>query len=218
MNYNLILIGPTNSGKSSISFELNKAFGYYHISIGELLRERSMCNDEVACEIRNRLDEGSFVNNEIVHYILTEKLNSISFNHVILDGFPRNFSQIDILKKIYDINTIKNDFRVILLEIDEEEIVKRSRGRLYCFDCKCVYNLSFFIGKDLTNCNLCGSDKLIKRKDDEEKITRVKYLEFKKNIEEVISFFNDLNCLYRLDGKSKIEDNINIIKNIIRKK
>lgn len=212
--FDIVLIGPSNAGKSSLAFEINTLFGHVHVNVGDLLRERSLQNDEIAYNIRCLLEEGSHVQNDIVLSIICEKLKYIgNGTNIILDGFPRNQSQTEIFEKICNISG-KREFKALFINISEEESVNRAKGRIYCFNCKALYNEIYKPTLNNT-CSLCGSKNLMKRNDDTEIITKTKYKKFLEHIPSVLEFFKKQGCLYTIDGNASIEDSMKTINNII---
>ena len=100
---NIILFGPPGAGKGTQAKYLVKKLNGYQISTGDILREEIKRDSDIGKKIINNMNEGKFVNDEIV--------NSLLKNHVfdpnkkeklIFDGYPRSLSQaknLDLLLK-----------------------------------------------------------------------------------------------------------------------
>ena len=100
----LIFIGPQGSGKGTQARLVAERFGLCHISAGDLLRG-------VIGDLKKRvaavMERGGLVSDELIVRILWEKLDSKDcLNGFILDGFPRNLRQAEMLDGISDIDKV----------------------------------------------------------------------------------------------------------------
>ena len=112
------------SGKSTQAKKLASDLGLQYVEMGQLLRDRSQGNDQVAKTIKQALSQGKLVENQITIDCLSEKLKQPGFeNGYVLDGYPRNKSQLEQLDT--DIT------KVFYINVSDHEAVKRlsSRGR-----------------------------------------------------------------------------------------
>ena len=92
---NITFISAPAAGKGLISSMLNEKYGFPHVSIGDLLRS---VDDE---NVRKQLENGEFVDNNLIAKLLKERLYRPDCKEgFILDGFPRNMSQISIYEDI----------------------------------------------------------------------------------------------------------------------
>ena len=67
---NLILFGPPGSGKGTQAKNLEKKLNNFQISTGEMLRDEIKKNTEIGKKIINNMNEGKFVNDEIVNKLM----------------------------------------------------------------------------------------------------------------------------------------------------
>ena len=131
---NIVFIAPPAAGKGAQSGMISKEYNIPHVSIGDLLRN---VDDDV---IRKQLSLGEFVDNDVIEKLLTERLSKDDCkNGYVLDGFPRNNSQIEIYERIKNISNNKNNV-VIVLDIPREVGERRICGRFVCPKCGSVYN------------------------------------------------------------------------------
>ena len=86
---NLILLAVQGAGKGTLAKALKEKYGYEHISTGDLLRERALVGDELGMKIKNLIDNGIFVPNDIIY-------EAIESNHRMLI-FSQFTSMLDIL-------------------------------------------------------------------------------------------------------------------------
>ena len=99
---NIIFIAPPAAGKGTMSSLLKAKYGYMHISTGDLLRDAKNQDNELGRKLVTMLSSGKLVPDEIVLELLEKSLDNrdkdIPF---ILDGYPRNLSQVDSLLNLF---------------------------------------------------------------------------------------------------------------------
>lgn len=96
---NILFISCPAAGKGTQSSLLVTKCGYEHISTGDLLREEIYSNSDLGKEINEIMKNGMFVDDAIVTNLLVEKIKKLD-KPFILDGYPRNIKQAEILDKI----------------------------------------------------------------------------------------------------------------------
>ena len=118
----IIFLGTQGSGKSTQAQLAAEALTLPYFETGQLLRNRSKENDDLAKEIKENLDQGHLVPDEITISILRENLQKkSSVAGYILDGYPRNFAQYNALDTDIDL--------VIHVKVADEEAIKRLINR-----------------------------------------------------------------------------------------
>ena len=91
---NIIFLAVQGAGKGTFAKLLKEKYGYAHISTGDILRERASVGDELGTEIKNLIDNGIFVPDDIIYQAIEYKITQPECeNGYILDGFPRNIEQ-----------------------------------------------------------------------------------------------------------------------------
>ena len=131
---NIILLAAQGAGKGTLAKRLKDKYGYAHISTGDIRRERASVGDELGLDIKNKIDNGIFVSNDIIFEAIEYKITQPECQKgYILDGFPRNLEQAKgydkLLKKLG-----KNLGIVINLTMPNDLIKKRIIGRRVCKD------------------------------------------------------------------------------------
>ena len=129
MKKNLLFLGPPGAGKGTQASLISESNAYLHLSTGELLRYEVEHQTTLGIQIKEIINNGKLVDDELVLEIVKQKL-ALSKQGWILDGYPRNISQADSLTKVLeDLNQPLE--KVIYLNLDEEILVKRliNRGR-----------------------------------------------------------------------------------------
>ncbi|HET6288458.1 MAG TPA: adenylate kinase [Amycolatopsis sp.] len=127
----LVLVGPPGAGKGTQAVALSEKLRIPHISTGDLFRAHVGEQTPLGQEAKRYLDSGELVpdsvTNEMVRERLAEPDAKVGF---LLDGFPRNTKQADVLGEIIgEVDATLN--AVIQLQVSEDVVVERllSRGR-----------------------------------------------------------------------------------------
>ena len=206
---NIIFIAPPAAGKGTQSNMLKDKYGYVHISVGDLLRKEVALETASGKAVKNIIEKGELVADDLVFAILEKHLRNIVGKPFILDGFPRTLNQAKTLDKFL------NDYEVIYLDLAKEKAVKRMLNRLVC-ECGKSYNLDDETLKPKTEgfCDNCGK-KLVKRDDDNVEIFAKRYDNFLTNIEPIKDYYKAKNKLHMIDVNRNINDIFEDISEIV---
>jgi adenylate kinase len=125
----LVLLGAPGSGKGTQAKLLKDEFNIPHISTGDLLRAAVAAKTPLGLAAKNVMDKGILVSDEIVLGMLKDRLaEDDARNGFILDGFPRNLVQADMLDNL--LNEINMPVQhSVLIAVDPEEVVGRIAKR-----------------------------------------------------------------------------------------
>lgn len=127
----IVMIGAPGSGKGTQGDKIVARHGIPKISTGDLLRAAVAAGTPLGKKAKAAMDAGQLVADEIVIGMVKERLaQPDTVNGFILDGFPRSLSQAEALDKL--LAGLKKPLdKVIHLDVDNEEIIKRmlARGR-----------------------------------------------------------------------------------------
>ncbi len=126
---NLILFGPPGSGKGTQAKNLEKKLNNFQISTGEMLRDEIKKDTEIGKKIINNMNEGKFVNDEIVNKLMKKVIfDPQKKDKLIFDGYPRTLEQAKNLDLLLTDSNQKIDF-IFFLNVNKETIIKRIEKR-----------------------------------------------------------------------------------------
>ena len=129
MKKHLLFLGAPGAGKGTQAALLSKNNSYLHLSTGELLRNEIEIDSILGRQVKDIINRGELVNDELVLKIVRQNLDKDN-NGWILDGYPRNLSQANSLNEV--LIEINQPLEVVFfLDIPEEVLIKRLllRGR-----------------------------------------------------------------------------------------
>jgi adenylate kinase len=127
----VVLVGPPGAGKGTQAAALSEKLGVPHISTGDLFRSHIGDQTDLGRSVKRYLAAGQLVPDEVTNELVRERLaEPDTADGFLLDGFPRNVGQADLLSKILAESDNKLD-GVIELQVDDDVIVDRllARGR-----------------------------------------------------------------------------------------
>lgn len=127
----LVLVGPPGAGKGTQAITLSERLGIPHISTGDLFRAHVGEQTPLGKEAKRYMDSGELVPDSVTNEMVRERLaEADAEGGFLLDGFPRNTKQAEVLGQILSESDLSLD-AVIQLEVPEDVVVGRllSRGR-----------------------------------------------------------------------------------------
>jgi adenylate kinase len=197
---NLILLGPPGAGKGTQAERLQGDFRMPHISTGDMLRAQVAAETELGQEAQRYMTAGELVPDEvIIGMIIARIAEDDARDGFLLDGFPRNTEQADALAAALE----KLDRRlsaVLLIEVPDEEVVRRLAGRRVCVkNPSHIYHVEFDPPKRDGVCDQDGA-RLIQRDDDQEETIRRRLEVYHAQTAPLIAYYDSDGVLRRFDG------------------
>ena len=175
---NIILFGPPGAGKGTQAKYLVEKLDGFQISTGDMLRDEIQKNTNIGKMIINDMNDGKFVNDEIVNKLIKNAVTDINKKgRLIFDGYPRSLSQatnLDLLLK----NTNQMINFIFFLNVNKDTIVKRIEKR-----------------------------KILESRSDDDLNTIIKrYDTYMETTKPVLDFYSKKSNFYELDGTLEINE------------
>lgn len=218
MKKELIFLGPPASGKGTQTSKLAKEMELPHVDTGSMLRAAIKEGTPNGLIAKGFIDKGQLVTTEIVAAIIKDRLLKDDCSKgFILDGYPRNIEQADILEVILaEVNAGQEyNLLVINIEVDESILLERIVNRRSCEKCGEIYNLKFKKPAQEGICE-CGG-VLIQRKDDTEETAKARLETYHSQTAPLIDYYSKKGLLKNVDGNAEISKIYEDIKTVIEK-
>ena len=204
---NCVLFGPPGSGKGTQAAALCERFAMTHVSTGDMLREAVRNGTELGRKAGAIMAEGKLVPAELVGGIVREKAAALQNQGagILFDGYPRNLEQARFLDGC--LGELGAAITVAaVLEIPAETLVKRICGRRLCTNPECAgsFNVHFMPPREEGKCDLCGSD-LMQRKDDNEETLRERLAVYEEQTLPILEYYEAKDLLIRVAGDCSVE-------------
>lgn len=192
----IILLGAPGAGKGTLAIKMKDKYSIPHISTGDILRENIRNKTDLGMKAKDLIDKGQLVPDELVVEIIKDRLSKDDAKKgCILDGFPRNIKQAEILDSFYDIDVVIN------MVADEKVILERLTGRRVC-KCGGTFNVKFLNGSD--TCSICG-DKLYTRDDDKEEVILDRLKVYNQSTAPLIDYYKKQNKVQEVNANEDSE-------------
>ena len=199
----VILLGAPGSGKGTIAGRLaSEDANLKHVSSGDLLRGAVAKGTPAGVEARAYMDRGELVPDALIAQMIKDVIAETTGDvTMLLDGFPRNVAQAEILEK-----TGAPIRSVVLVDVPDSIIQDRIAGRRTCPKCKAGYHVKALPPKVAGICDKCGAE-LVVRKDDNPDTVRDRLVVYHRETEPLIAYYEGKGLLRRIDGDQGPERN-----------
>lgn len=117
------------------------------------------------------VEKGLFGPDDLVNELLKASFAKHDFSNTVLDGYPRTINQSEYLLELLGNAGSRIDL-VVVVDNDDDLIVKRTLGRRICPSCGKVYHTEFKPPNPDGTCKQCGTEVILRSDDSEEKILR----------------------------------------------
>ena len=196
---NLILLGPPGSGKGTQGERLQEDLELPYYATGDILRAAVREGTAIGLEAKEYMDRGDLVPDEVIIGVIAERIASPEAAHgFILDGFPRTLPQAEALEEKLDEISLQIG-AVILIDVPDEEIVRRLSGRRVCTEADHVYHVDFNPPEQEGICDIDGSELVI-RDDDSTETVRNRLVQYHEKTAPLVDFYERQALLDRVDG------------------
>jgi adenylate kinase len=195
----LILVGPPGAGKGTQAVHLAAHYSIPHISTGDIFRANLKEGTPLGLQAKGFMDKGELVPDSVTNAMVKDRLtNSDTANGFLLDGFPRNVAQAEVLRAILADKKTPID-AALELSIENAEIIKRLSGRRTCRGCGKI-----FPGQ-LDKCDACGSE-LYQRDDDKEDVIARRLEVYAEQTAPIIAFYRHEGLLITIPAVGDVAE------------
>ena len=196
---NLVLLGPPGSGKGTQGERLQEDLRLPYYATGDILRNAVRDETELGRTAKGYMDRGDLVPDEVIVGVIGERIGSSeALDGFILDGFPRTTPQAESLDaKLEELG--RGVTTVLLIDVSDEEVVRRLGGRRTCSAEGHVFHVEFSPPKQEGVCDIDGSE-LIVRDDDKPEVIHRRLDTYHEKTEPLVSYYDDRGLLRRIAG------------------
>lgn len=186
-------------GKGTQGVRLSRLRGWAHVSTGDLLRAARKAETALGRRAQAYMDQGRLVPDDVIVGVVREHLRTLPAEQgVVFDGFPRTVVQAQALEEVLADAGRQVD-RTVLLDADEELLVKRISGRRSSSSGR-VYNIYFDPPKEEGVCDETG-EPLLHRPDDLTATVRARLKVYRDATEPLVGFYEGKGILERVNGE-----------------
>jgi adenylate kinase len=201
----LVLLGAPGAGKGTQAPILAARLGLPHVATGDLFRAAVHEGSAVGLEARRYMERGQLVPDSITVKMLLDRLaQSDAAVGAILDGFPRNLAQADILEGALADRSSRVNV-ALEIEVPEAELVRRLSGRWICKANGHVYNETSHPPRVAGRCDLDDSP-LIQREDDRSETVAARLAAQLTALQEVVGYYQERGLLRTIDGRRPVAE------------
>jgi adenylate kinase len=128
MEQTIALLGPPGCGKGTQAARLRDQLGFVQLATGDLLREARAAGTELGRRASEYMDRGDLGPDELIVAMVGDAIAGLDAKPIVLDGFPRNVAQADVLA-----SALEHRARVlaaaVLVDVPDDLVVERISGR-----------------------------------------------------------------------------------------
>jgi adenylate kinase len=196
---NLVLLGPPGSGKGTQGERLQEDLELPYYATGDILRAAVREGTELGKAAKDYMDRGDLVPDEVIVGMIGERIDSReAADGFILDGFPRTAPQAEALAA--KLNELGRELTaVLLIDVSDEEVVRRLGGRRTCAENGHVFHVEFNPPEQEGVCDVDGSE-LIVRDDDKPEVIRHRLEQYHEKTAPLIEHYDSQSLLRQIDG------------------
>ncbi|MBX4187610.1 MAG: nucleoside monophosphate kinase [Candidatus Doudnabacteria bacterium] len=121
----LILIGPPGSGKGTQGKLLAPILNYNYLSLGQTLRDYAKGKEDEAKQVKKLINAGKIIPDAMISVISHSAIKILpKAEGLILDGFPRDIDQTNILDELiskYKVERVK----AVFIDVPKAKVLER---------------------------------------------------------------------------------------------
>ncbi len=195
----LVLVGPPGAGKGTQAVFLAEHYSIPHISTGDIFRANLKAGTPLGQEAKSFMDRGELVPDSVTNAMVKDRLtHDDTANGFLLDGFPRNVVQAEVLRAILAEQKRPLD-AVLELNIADSEIIERLSSRLTCRGCGAPAPAT------AQNCDSCGGE-LYQREDDKAEVIARRLEVYNEQTAPIIAFYRGEGLLITISATGAVSE------------
>jgi adenylate kinase len=195
----LVLVGPPGAGKGTQAVFLAEHYSIPHISTGDIFRANLKAGTPLGQEAKSFMDRGELVPDSVTNAMVKDRLTHDDVaNGFLLDGFPRNVVQAEVLRAILAEQKSPLD-AVLELNIAESEIIERLSSRLTCRGCGAPSPAT------AQACAACGGE-LYQREDDKAEVIARRLEVYNEQTAPIIAFYRGEGLLITISATGAVSE------------
>jgi len=195
----LVLVGPPGAGKGTQAVFLAEHYSIPHISTGDIFRANLKAGTPLGQEAKGFMDRGELVPDSVTNAMVKDRLTHDDVaNGFLLDGFPRNVVQAEVLRAILAEQKSPLD-AVLELNIADSEIIERLSSRLTCRSCGAPSPAT------AQACAACGGE-LYQREDDKAEVIARRLEVYNEQTAPIIAFYRGEGLLITISATGAVSE------------
>ena len=195
----VILLGPPGAGKGTQAVAAAQATGLLHLSTGDMFRENLRLGTELGETAKGYMDQGELVPDEVTIGMLLERIaREDARAGVLFDGFPRTVGQAEALDAALA-GQGEEIAVTVLIDVANEEIVRRLGGRVSCSTCGSVFHEVFNPPSAEKPC--CGDVQMMQRDDDKPEAIANRLQVYAAQTEPLVAYYTEAGKLQAVNGE-----------------
>jgi adenylate kinase len=211
---NIMLLGAPGAGKGTQAAKLIDAYGFAHISTGDILRKSVANKTPLGMAAKGYMDKGELVPDMVVIGLVKARLQEPDAEAgFILDGFPRTVVQADALGTALDELGKKLD-AVISIEVEKDALVERLTARRTCKQCGAIFNVVSQPETANGVCPACGGE-LMQRDDDTVATVTNRLDVYERSTAPLIAYYAEKGLLCPINGNRAADDVFGDVRAIV---
>ncbi len=200
----IVLLGAPGAGKGTQAQILAERLGLAHVATGDLFRAAVREGTPLGLTAKGFMDRGELVPDQVTIDMLFERLaKPDAAAGILLDGFPRNTAQAEVLDRALVERGGKVDVAPYI-EVPEADLVARLGGRWICRAQGHPYHEKTKKPKVAGICDVDGSE-LYQRDDDKPATVQARLRQQLGALDQVVGHYRAAGVLATVDGSQSIE-------------
>lgn len=203
----VVFVGPQGAGKGTQAARVAPTFGLVHLSTGDIFREVMATETPLAAELRSYVDKGELVPDALTARLLfatlDERAASGAKAGALLDGFPRNAAQAEVLDAAVA-ERGETLAAIVHITVPRDVLLLRLTGRLTCRECGRTYHREFNPPRVAGICDHDGGELYTRTDDTVEAVERRLSIYFAQT-EPLLEHWRPLGIVHDINGNQEID-------------